>query len=94
MALQAYIVVFTNTEPTNRETLPTQPDILEAFKEYMGIPDDDNDLEVEMWAVDIESVGYDSGQCRKCGKECNDDRLFCDDCNAVIAKSKDSRDKS
>lgn len=83
MALQAFMVVFSTHSQKPDNNLPTEGEVREAFQEYLNIPDDMT--KVDVWAVSIEAVGYDEGQCRKCGENCSGDRLFCDDCAEEIA---------
>lgn len=85
MALQAWIVVFSSADPADHEkVLPSKEEILEACKEYLDIPDDN--VVVDMWPVEIESVSFSETQCRKCGAEVEEGNLFCDDCRSEIAQ--------
>ena len=82
MSLQAFIVVFgTHSE---LHILPTEPEIKEAFVEYMGLPNEF--ISLNMWPVEIERIS-EEGKCRKCGESCPESRLLCDSCNDEIAEA-------
>lgn len=83
MATSSFIVVFSTRNEKPEKVLPTEPELREAMKEYLNIPDDEVGL--NMWPVTIESQGYNEGECRKCGTDVGKDRLFCDDCADAIA---------
>jgi hypothetical protein len=85
LALQAYIVVFSTIDTKSEDTagLPNEEEIKEAFVEMLGIPDEV--VEVHMWPATLDAIGYQEGQCRRCGDSCGNDRLFCNGCASEIA---------
>lgn len=84
MALRAWLVVFSTTADDPDNTLPSEEEIREAFKEYLDIPDDESTI-VDVWAVNIEAMGFEEGKCRRCNEDIAADRLFCDNCAGAIA---------
>lgn len=83
--LQAFMVVFSSADPVEHDrVLPSKDELLEAFKEYHNIPNEH--VLVDAYPVDIEAVGYDPTECRRCGNGVEEGRLFCNECANEIAE--------